>query len=337
MVNLRPLSIHRRGRLQAARRRSAPSVGRREQGPAGDVSGGLSPVDAETSGPVRAPAARAAMSLYARRLASPHSPGRHLDCHAVGDWRPGCRSMPALKHALAWVLDEVRYLTRYLRSYLTSSLLPVIVFALSLFWRVSKVNELPSVLPNVAQYWRCACRVNTLQFDSDKAQNLLSKLHEHCLIRFALCRIWNVCRNAALRRNSTFIRRIRCALSPKLIALFSNTSSLILINCDSFEYGCTMPYCRKLTALFPNYVHCFQNWPEKGVDGWRRHNLLDGISIAMQSVTGDQVAAQCRHSNTFLPECSTKSDIWLDIWQDISQVLCYQSFLRSPCFDWFRR
>ena len=26
----------------------------------------------------------------------------------------------------------------------------------------------------------------------------------------------------------------------------------------------------------------------------------------MQSVTGDQVAAQCRHSNTFLPECSTK-------------------------------
>ena len=128
------------------------------------------------------------------------------------------------------------------------------------------VNELPSVLPNVVQYWRCACRVNTLQFDSDKAQNLLSKLHEHCLIRFALCRIWNVCRNAALRRNSTFIRRIRCALSPKLIALFSNTSSLILINCDTFEYGCTMPYCRKLTALFPNYVHCFQNWPEKGVD-----------------------------------------------------------------------
>ena len=104
MVNLRPLSIHRRGRLQAARQRSAPSVGRREQGPAGDVSGGLSPVNAETSGPhlasVRVPAARAAMSLYARRLASPHSPGRHLDCHAVGDWRPGCRSMLALKHVL---------------------------------------------------------------------------------------------------------------------------------------------------------------------------------------------------------------------------------------------
>ena len=140
MVNLRPLSMHRRGRLQAARRSSAPSVGRREQGPAGDVSGGLSPVDAETFGPhlaaVRVPAARAAMSLYARRLASPHSPGRHLNCHAVGDWRPGCRSMPALKHALAWVLDEVRYLTRYLTSYLTSSLLPVIFCAL-LFWRVS--------------------------------------------------------------------------------------------------------------------------------------------------------------------------------------------------------
>ena len=45
------------------------------------------------------------------------------------------------------------------------------------------------------------------------------------------------------------------------------------------------------------------------LDGWRRRILLDGISIAMQSVTGDQVAAQCRHSNTLLPECSTKSDI----------------------------
>ena len=38
---------------------------------------------------------------YARRLTSPQSPGRHLDCHALGDWRPGCRSMPALKHVLA--------------------------------------------------------------------------------------------------------------------------------------------------------------------------------------------------------------------------------------------
>ena len=67
MVNLRPLSIHRRGRLQAAKQRSAPSVGRREQGPAGDVSGRQSPVDAETSCPhlisVSVPAARAAMSL----------------------------------------------------------------------------------------------------------------------------------------------------------------------------------------------------------------------------------------------------------------------------------
>ena len=121
------------------------------------------------------------------------------------------------------------------------------------------INELPSVLPNVVQYWRCTHRVNTLQFYSDNAQNLLSKLHEHCLIRFALCRIWNVCRNAALRRNCLFIRRNRCALSPKLNALYSITSSLILITCDTFEYGCTMPYCRKLTALFPNYVHCFQN------------------------------------------------------------------------------
>ena len=63
-----PLSIqHRRGRLQAVRRRSAPSVGRREQELAGDVSGGQSPVDAETSvlhlAAVRVPAARAAMSL----------------------------------------------------------------------------------------------------------------------------------------------------------------------------------------------------------------------------------------------------------------------------------
>ena len=139
-------------------------------------------------------------------------------------------------------------------------------FALSLFWRVSTLMSCrPFYQMLYLQYWRCACRVNTLQLYSDTAQNLLSKLHEHCLIRFALCRIWNICRNAALRRNSTFLRRIRCALSPKLIALFSNTSSLILINCDTLEYGCTMPYCRKLTALFPNYVYCFQNWPEKGV------------------------------------------------------------------------
>ena len=48
---------------------------------------------------------------YARRLASPHSPGRHLDCHTVGDRRSGCRSIPALKHVLARVRGEVRYLT----------------------------------------------------------------------------------------------------------------------------------------------------------------------------------------------------------------------------------
>ena len=201
---------------------------------------------------------------YARRLTSPLSPGRHLDCHAVGDWRPGCRSMPALKHVLAWVLDEVRYLTSYLTRYLTSSLLPVIFCALLVLTGFD-INELPSVLPNVVQYWRCTHRVNTLQFYSDNTQNLLSKLYEHCLIRFALCRIWNVCRNAPLCRNCLFTRRNRCALSPKLNALYSISSSLILITCDTFEYGCTMPYCRKLTALFPNYVHCFQNWPEKGV------------------------------------------------------------------------
>ena len=60
--------------------------------------------------------------------------------------------------------------------------------------------------------------------------------------------------------------------------------------------------------------------------GWRRRMLLDGISIAIQSVTGDQVDAQYRHSN--LPECSTKSDICQDIWQ----VLCYQSFFVLSLF-----
>ena len=61
----------------------------------------------------------------------------------------------------------------------------------------------------------------------------------------------DVCRNAALRRNSTFTRWIRCALSPKLNALFWNTSSLILISSDTFEYVCIMPYCR-------NWLHYFQ-------------------------------------------------------------------------------
>ena len=272
MVNLRPLLAHWRGRLQATRRRSAPSVGRQEQGSAGDVSGWQSPVDAETSGPhlaaVRVPAARAAMSLYARRLASPHSPGRHLDCHTVGDRRSGCRSIPALKHGLAWVRDEVRYLTCIWQDIWQVLCYQSFFCALRVLTGFD-VNELPSVLPNVVQYWRCTYRVNTHKFYSTNAQNLLSKLYEHCLIRFALCRIWNVCRNVALRRNSTFIRRNRCALSPKLNALYSITSWLILITCDTFEYGCTMPYCPKLTALFPNYVHCFQNWPEKGVCRWR--------------------------------------------------------------------
>ena len=168
--------------------------------------------------------------------------------------------------------DEVRYLTCIWQD-IWQVLCYQSFFCALLVLTGFDVNEFPSVLPNNVQYWRCTYRVNTLQFHSDNAQNLLSKLHEHCLIRFALCRIWNVCRNAALRRNGTFIRRIRCALSPKLIALFSNTSSLILINCDTFEDGCTMPYCRKLTALFPNYVHCFQNWPEKGVVGLQNSSL----------------------------------------------------------------
>ena len=142
--------------------------------------------------------------------------------------------------------------------YLTSPFLPVMFCALLVLTGFD-VNELPSVSPNVLQYWRQYIQSKYTPILFGQAHNLSSKLHEHCLIRFALCRIWNVCRNAAFSRNCLFIRRIRCALSPKLYALYSITSSLILINCDTFEYGCTMPYCRKLTALFPNYVHCFQN------------------------------------------------------------------------------
>ena len=165
------------------------------------------------------------------------------------------------KHVLAWVRDEVRYLTCIWQD-IWQVLCYQSCFALSLFWRVSTL-----MTPNVLQYWRQYIQSKYAPILFGQAHNLSSKSHEHCLIRFALCRIWNVCRNAALRRNCLFIRRIRCALSPKLYALYSITSSLILITCDTFEYGCTMPYCRKLTALFPNYVHCFQNWPEKGVDG----------------------------------------------------------------------
>ena len=153
----------------------------------------------------------------------------------------------------------------YLTGYLTGPLLPVIFCALRVLTGFD-VNELPSVLPNAVQYWRCTYRVNTLQFYSNNAQIFLSKLHEHCLIRFALCRIWNVCRNPALRRNGTFIRRIRCALSPIFNALYSNTSLLILISYLRY-FWIWMHYAvlSNLTALFPNYVHCFQNWPEKGV------------------------------------------------------------------------
>ena len=154
----------------------------------------------------------------------------------------------------------------YLTGYLTSPLLPESIFCALLVLMGFEVNELPSVLPNVVQYWRCTyiqSKYAPILFG--QAEKLSSKLHEHCLVRLALCRIWNVCRNAALHRNFIFIRRIRCALSPKLYALYSITSSLILITCDTFEYGRTMPYCQKLTTLFPNYVHCFQNWPEKGV------------------------------------------------------------------------
>ena len=45
------------------------------------------------------------------------------------------------------------------------------------------------------------------------------------------------------------------------------------------------------------------------LESWRRGILLDGIEMAMQSVTGNQVAAQYRHSNTFLPACAAKEDI----------------------------
>ena len=58
--------------------------------------------------------------------------------------------------------------------------------------------------------------------------------------------------------------------------------------------------------------------------GWRRRIHLDGISIVIQSVTSDQVAAQYRHSNTFLPECATKSDIW-----PVSDRISDKSFVTS--------
>ena len=45
------------------------------------------------------------------------------------------------------------------------------------------------------------------------------------------------------------------------------------------------------------------------LESWRRCILLDGILMALRSVTGDQVAAQYRHSNTFLPACAAKDDI----------------------------
>ena len=61
--------------------------------------------------------------------------------------------------------------------------------------------------------------------------------------------------------------------------------------------------------------------------GSRRRILLGGILIAIQSVTGDQVAAQYRHWNTFLPECATKSDIW-----PVSDRISDRSFVTSHFF-----
>ena len=45
------------------------------------------------------------------------------------------------------------------------------------------------------------------------------------------------------------------------------------------------------------------------LEAWRRQILFNGISMALQSVTGDQVTAQYRHSNTFLPACAAKENI----------------------------
>ena len=89
MVNLRPLSIHRRGRLQAARQRSAPSVGLSKDLPVMCLEDNPQltlkhlALILQQSGCRR----RWRCCRYARRLTSPQSPGRHghLDCHAVGD------------------------------------------------------------------------------------------------------------------------------------------------------------------------------------------------------------------------------------------------------------
>ena len=45
------------------------------------------------------------------------------------------------------------------------------------------------------------------------------------------------------------------------------------------------------------------------LEGWRRRILLDGVEMGLRSVTGDQIAAQYRHSNAFLPACAAKEDI----------------------------
>ena len=89
---------------------------------------------------------------YARRLASPHSPGRHLDCHAVGDRRPGCRSIPALKHVLAQVRDEVRYLTIIWLVHLFAINLGASARCLEIVHSISTIRHSARLLGTIAPY-----------------------------------------------------------------------------------------------------------------------------------------------------------------------------------------
>ena len=90
MVNLRPLSAHRRGRLGTR--------GGAQHHRLDDESKDLPVMCVEDNAQLTLKhltltlqqsecRRRGRRCRYARRLASPHSPGRHLDCHTVGDRR----------------------------------------------------------------------------------------------------------------------------------------------------------------------------------------------------------------------------------------------------------
>ena len=42
---------------------------------------------------------------------------------------------------------------------------------------------------------------------------------------------------------------------------------------------------------------------------WRRDILLDGIALSVQTVTGELVDTEYRHSNVFLPACAAREDV----------------------------